>query len=867
MEPVSTTQDQQQSASTSPDVQQPTEPTVRKSPSFEKRIRLIQSVLGPMLSGAGKRIMLGGETGVGKTTFVQQFADILGFKTIVVEVPQVVEEQLINIPFIVIEKGNESHGGNVVFQKDDRQQMGVRLAKSNLVSQLQSLTKIPDVQYADYIKSLPKDSQDLIAAYEDMYPGEISKARSKYENILFFDEFLRTSTPTIRSILRGILNGNVGMDPLPKSTYVLYATNLFDVSGSLDDAGSHTTFLQVDYEAPSFEEWMHHMVSNQSIAWKPDVIQAFEKHVKDENLSYSDPNSDIRTSPRRWSEIILAINNFYPFDGPDTAGMLISTLRRQFENDEQVRSPIYEVVEKVLNELIDKSKIDRSKIKNYAGKDWKNILAFHVKLKTSVGKSKKYIPVLQGLPGIGKTSVAESIAKESNLRYIPIECPTIEPDHVVGIPILGQTDDSVEFVQPQLHMLITKKIKESEDRYKEQLSRKYSQDEAEQRWESYQNQPYKYLIFFDEINRVKSVNVFNALRRVILEKTFNDQYKLPSESLVVAAMNPTDSLSIPLTGHFRDAIEIIDVEPNWKETLNYLQKYSAEKAKANDATDESVELSLKLIEEFPKSFADRKKGRSANEFYINIGSDDFIEEVYLNPRDYDNLFLELCQAISSESAAIRNQERKGREFSDQEIVAQIAKRAYLKFKETIKWPIYNQIKADASPDFYLEVFDYIVERVEQGVKLETSVVGFDQVLMNAYKNRQSLADNQEFINYMVEYEPSTFVRDITEVLSNIDDSFSGTPADRERFYLSRDPDSLYSFVSNFVDAVEKTKSEPDSIDKLRQAVNTMYVMLFDKIQSTSSTNTNTPDLDDLARAIKLSNAISDQIDELQKAFG
>jgi ATP-dependent Lon protease len=58
-----------------------------------------------------------GPPGVGKTSFVRDFAEILGLKLITVEKPHLVEEHIINIPFIVFDKGSES-------KKDLKERLG-----------------------------------------------------------------------------------------------------------------------------------------------------------------------------------------------------------------------------------------------------------------------------------------------------------------------------------------------------------------------------------------------------------------------------------------------------------------------------------------------------------------------------------------------------------------------------------------------------------------------------------------------------------------------------------------------------------------------------------------------------------------------
>lgn len=791
---------------------------------YQKRIDLVHFVLNNMASSGEKRILLGGETGIGKTSFVEQLAQILGFKTIVIEIPQAIEEELINIPFIVkSESGGTAGSGASIFQI--AKTMDVKLAKSNLVSKLNSLQKIPDNQYASYISRLPKNMQNLIRAYEFRYPGEIQNARARYENILFLDEFLRYTTPTIRNIMRGMLNGKLGMDPLPSTTYIIYATNLFDEG--IEKAGAHATHFQKKFSAPTVEEWLSYITSITAISWNPDVLNIFKKYLTDEVISYTFPteSGDVRTSPRRWTEIILAINNFYPFKDLDTVGLLYGTIKRQFTEGSDNTSPVLNVINSIIGELAQKCGFNLSTVKQISGKDWQDVLSFQVMLKMTVGKSKKYVPVLQGLPGIGKTSIARKVAKDNNLLYISIECPTLEPDHVVGIPLLGkQTDvtgknaeDVVEFAEPLLYKLIMRDIERAEKNYYEDLVRRYGDAEAKIRYDNFQSQDYKYLILFDEINRVRSVNVFNALRRVILEKTFNAEYSLPEGSVVIGAMNPTDDLSIPLTGHFKDAIEMIDVDPDWELFTRFLDTSATESAIRKGADKESIELAAILIKEFPEVFSRKTTGKKDNEFYIDVGA----AEIYINPRDYDHIFLNIAQALTTEFKSITNRINRGVKLGEKEVRNLLTDAVYPWFESSIENSAYNQ-DIDPGRRFYDKLRKYVSNIIDQGLRQTGKIPSLDTILDFSFSKNLALDENQDFINYMKAFERTKFSQEFTKFLyENL--KKNKNPLD----YLfgpdyNIDEAMPIKVARSMISAIENNNFSPDARDCIRKESLDLY---------------------------------------------
>jgi MoxR-like ATPase len=796
----------------------PQQPVVA-NPQFDSQIDFMGSVIDNMLSGANKRLMIGGDTGLGKTSFVKQFAKIFGFPTVIVEIPHTVEEQLINIPFIVFDTKGQTHQGYDQVEKDDAK---VVLGSSHLATTLRKLGKVGDAQYPALVKTYDSFTQELIKQFEETNPGEIAKVRSRYQRILFLDEYYRQTTPAIRNILRNVLNGRIGNDVIPPGTYVMYASNLEDVGGSMDTQSQHTTFINKKFAAPSKEQWLSYTVSSaigKKVQFKQEVIDVFNKNLKDEHISYNDVDTGLRTSPRRWSEILLYINNAFPFKSPSEAGILLTTIKRQFQNDEKNTSALFEVLNDIIVDLCIKSKIDPKSVKAVSPTEWRKVLAQQVMTSLTVGESKKYVPVIQGLPGVGKTAIGEMFEEPPyNLRFIPILATTLTRDSVIGIPLPAQEKEKrgVKFAEPELYIMIMNMIKEAEDNYVNELSAKEQSGElngktADQVYSAYQQQKYKYLIFFDEINRVKDVSIFNSLRRVILEKEFNDQYKLPKEALILGAMNPTDLGTQPLTAHFRDAIELIDVEASWPDLLKFIKsQVTPYLKKLNNPSDISLETAAKIIEQFPSVFTDKKKGRASNEFYVNVG----VEEVYLSPRDYDNLYRELVAGVDRTIRRIGRQMVQGKNISDDAINSSIAEAAFEKMEGTLSERFYQAQLGDP-PGFFDKVRQFLNSIIDVSLTKKTKNLGLAGILSSG----TPLKDNFDFDNYMSSYMPATFRKDFDEYLQSLDPETN----------LSE----LVNLASNIAEAVTTNEFDPDILDRVEDS---LYDHLKYQIKTVDPTN-------------------------------
>jgi MoxR-like ATPase len=332
--------------------------------NVDRQIEFLRKVIKNMTSMSGRKLLIGGDTGIGKTSFAKQFARMLGMPIVIIEIPHIVEEELINIPYIVYDADGGTKEGVEQIPVGTPGESGVKdikvvMAKSWLAGHLESINKMADMEYQTFVDTqLDTNSKNLLDIYIQEYPDDIKTVRSMYNRILFFDEFFRQSTPTIKNILRNVLNGQIGNDKIPPGTYTMYASNLSDAAhGAIDKQLGNEEYDEPEFKPPTAKEWLDYTVgqSTSTINWHPDVVKAFQDAMSDAAVSYKDANTKIRTSPRRWSDIMIYVNSLYPFKTPRDAGVAQFVLRRQFQDDQRKTSPAYKILEYILNELIKKS--------------------------------------------------------------------------------------------------------------------------------------------------------------------------------------------------------------------------------------------------------------------------------------------------------------------------------------------------------------------------------------------------------------------------------------------------------------------------------------------------------------------------------
>jgi MoxR-like ATPase len=604
-------------------------------------------------------ILLAGDPGIGKTTFVGLLGYLLGLKTIVIEVPHITEEHLINIPFIVFNPqtgGTQRMQAQIPKEGEKGQDYRVVLAQSSLFTQMTAAAPMSDPQYMAHIKSAPKHIQQLYMALggtETTIPPILAKVRQQHTSILFLDEFYRQTSMRIRNILRGILNGNIGLHKIPKSVYIIYASNMRDQG--LDQIPSNHQFTVVEQKAPGKDDWFDWLVSNyenhNDVSLNGIVLEKFKKALKDEDISFTDAPSEVRTSPRRWEQIILYVNSSIPPKDADDARSLITNIKNSFLHyktgqHSTLAKKVVEAVKELIKDTTGKEYKEGQDTNDAT--EWRKTLQHYVEQQMRTGGARKHIPVVSGPPGIGKTTMAAAVAAEHDLRLIDIDLGEIYADDAIGLPIPGQRDGdniTVRFSMPKLYHQIMEKIQKADQAYIAQLKQEGGSEAAKQ-IKQYESRRWKYLIFFDEMNRVDE-KTFNALRKVVLEKNFGtsgeadgELLKLPKEAVVVAAINPDGGGTSDLTDHFRDVVDIIPAQGNWESTRRWLQN-----KRFADVAEPIPPLAMNIIDTFIAKFKSKDSKHSASQqpFYLDSNG----MEVYISPREYADMYATLIREIDA----------------------------------------------------------------------------------------------------------------------------------------------------------------------------------------------------------------------------
>jgi MoxR-like ATPase len=836
-------------------VKEPTDPNEISSTLFpsdvKKDLKLLKQITDSMLIRGPRPLMLGGDTGLGKTSAIKQFGRIFGLPVVTIEVPHITEEELINIPYIVTLPGGSSEKGNDLYKGKgqepelvSRDKYGITMAKSHLAAKLEQLSQFPD----GYIENLNSNDRQLLDAFLSTASGKRTYAivRNNYSKVLFLDEFFRQHSPTIINILRNMLNGQIGNDPIPAGTYIIYASNLSDTGGALASQSQHTGFRTVEISVNK-NAWLNYMTSHNSI--KKDIVDTFYKILTDETLSYRDRDTNIRTSPRRWSEIMLYINTVYPFTSAEQVSILQTSILRQFRTEGKVDSGILIIAKQIIESLAKKSGIDPKELVTTSPAEWQNILAQNVLGIMQAGENKKYVPVVVGLPGVGKTTKLVNIFEKPpyNLRTITILASSLTVDDISGIP-LGNANDKgeyeTEFAKSSLATLIDNKVSQSIQTYKDRLSR--SGNNGKQAFTDWENQKYKYIIFFDEINRVKTVAVFNALRRVILEKSFNDIDKLPSGSIVIAAMNPSDTggTTIPMTEHFKDAIEIIDAEPDWKSLMTYLETIHAPELLKNSLYEihpAAIQIALKSIERWPATFAPPTKSKIQTEFRIAAG----INSLYLSPRDYIDIFVNLVKVFTNVMDDDINSPSLKNELTEAGIDSITAFLSNL----------FYQAKLSMPEGFEDTVGNFLSLIVNSELVVQTEKPGMDDII-KAYYNGTEIKENNEFSTYIDGMSsPNAFKIDVAKHFEKLVDDAKDTESLR-LVIATKEPGSIYWLYYGIVAALDAYEIDPNYIDVLKMYIDDLYT----HINKTRLAIDTDPDAFELL--LNMNDFVSDEIDKV-----
>jgi len=569
-------------------------PKVTNNNLFSKQVqKMLTNMEGQAAAnGVKNSLMLTGDPGVGKTSFIRSFAKLLGLPLVTVEAPHITEEHIINIPFMII-KGNKVKKDSAALEiagnhtlEDEAESFEIVQAESNLVTKLKTMKnfKMKDMEHLTTVAK-DKNLRNIFGNFK----RSIDSVRDSYNCILFLDEYYRNDNMKIRNILRNILNGRIGNDRIPKGTFIVYASNLDD--DGLEDIPMNNDFEEMEFKAPDKEQWFDYILKkyeenddkkHPDIKLDHRVYNKFYDILNQNDLSHDDENADVRSSPRRWEQLLLYINANLPVANVKEAKILMSNVEVNFRNYiEGEVSDLFPKIQKAVVELVKETSGVDFDGSTHNQTEWKDVLeqqlATKIKMdsntKTVEDEARKYIPVVSGEPGIGKTAHMSQVADNLDLYFIHVDVATLTRESTTGIPKAAQVVEDghalvdkdgnpimkTEFSKPELLGLIEKKMEEAiaEDSIFPEDQRKKGKGK------------YKFLLLFDELTRADA-QVFNSIRKLLLEKSFNEKYDLPAEIMVVGALNPEDEGVGELTKHTRDVVDIIPARASWAKTESYL---------------------------------------------------------------------------------------------------------------------------------------------------------------------------------------------------------------------------------------------------------------------------------------------------------
>lgn len=749
------------------------------STSFDQRLRILGSIFANMKTrsqGTGKSgIMLAGDPGVGKTSFIRFFSTLTGIELITIEAPHITEEHIVNIPFIVYDPvSKREEPGSTDFDTSD---FKVVLSDSNLYSKLKAIKKLPDAQY---LKAIYRAPADVIKIFEELggdkntIPDDIAEIRESFKVILFLDEYFRQTSLKIRNMLRGILNNKIGSHDLPPDTFVIYASNLNDEG--VEDNPTNADFHQIDFEAPNKDEWFAWLVAkfekDERVKLDQKIVKKFYDLLNEEDLNHEDMDKLVRTSPRRWEQILLYVNSSLPAENEKEAKSLLTNIKAGFKN--YLTGEKSEIANKVLDavaELIkETSKIEISATAENTSEEWKDTLEHQIRQKMKLGEHRKYIPIVAGAPGIGKTTHAIKIAKDLDLRYIYIDCSNLSPEDVVGLPLpKGGNKKKIEthFSEPALYHQILRDCEEADKDHIEHLKSKLKGDEQKKAIEDYKTKEYKYLIFFDELNRNTS-KVFNGIRRVLLEKSFGGGYDLPKGSVVISAINPYDNGANELTSHMRDVVDVIDAKADFEQTKKYLQNMPFPSIKNAQAKDVVYDILIKFSEKFRVKHTTEEISNKQRPFYLDVGAG----TLYISPREYSDMFS--MAVLEFDQNLTRALKRKNVADMDNDQIAETEIKLRTGLFESFKNKLSNiltkhQVRV---PEFLADLKDWFIHSrdFEFGEGLyytKAKTVSIESILGDFFQNPSDsnhLADDVDFVGFIQNHDPHKFKEELAAFL-------------------------------------------------------------------------------------------------------
>lgn len=744
--------------------------------NLDKKIETLEHIFNDMHTksvGIGQsRYLLGGDTGVGKTSFVRDLSALLGLELLIIETPHLVEEHIIDIPFIVFKDGKKKTGHLEAATSEN--DFDVTFAKSNLHDHLTKATKVSDAALLNRINARPdlKLIWEKLGGTDDEIPEEIQQIRENYDVILFLDEFFRQTSKSIRNMLRSILNGRLGSNEIPDNVYPIFASNLDD--SGVGEILDNEDFKKLNFDAPSVDEWFAYIISkyknHKKVKLNMEIVNEFYELMKNNegSLSHDDFEADVRVSPRRWEQLLVYISTALPVKDERDAALLLKNIESNFKNyTEGTKADIAKLVLSSVKKLIKDTQGISATENDVDASEWRDTLKHQLETRIKAGSARSYIPVVSGSPGIGKTKHIAEIAAELNLIPIVIDTQNLSAEEIIGTPLPRTKDDeiSVHFSRPPLYDYIMKEMKRGELRFKKALQElNLPESKVKERIDRFENADVKYLLFFDELNRTDT-KVFNAIRKVLLEKEFNHEYKLPKEAIIMAAINPKSSGTTELTKHVRDVFDFINAGASHSKLKSHISTHVLPSLKKLKIRDESLEAAQTALNSFIEHF--RAKGdkidNSDPHFYINIGE----TPVYISGREYTDLLTNL--AVSIDRVYKKELDKFGEDYDYAEGEQKVLKAIVRAFMHSLEYIIGVKHKM-GDAEFFGDLEEWILKSGEIDLsaifkKKVESVKSLKSMLTPIVENpKKHLTENIEFENYIKTVDHVKFKEDLTEFL-------------------------------------------------------------------------------------------------------
>ena len=711
---------------------------------------------------------------------VENIMSLLKMQIITIEAPHVSEEDIISIPYLV------KRGVNVEQESSSFKETSIGFevinAESALITRLKRKKRITDSEYNAFLNknkiltSLANDNKEII---EEL--GE------KYSTVLFLDEFYRSSSKRIQNLFRTILNGKLGTTPIPANVYIIYASNMDNTDGSLDDIPLNHQFDKVNFDTPDKSDFMRYMAdkfTNTNILTgeeetdedskiknpiSTEVFNAFEEALADSDLGGKDDKTGIRISPRRWEEIIKYVSANIPPDNIVQARALISFMKDNFTNyAEEETSELLAKYDTIVRKLIqDNSSIEASMLTPLAKREWRHSLSAQINSKLKMGDDRKYVPIISGAPGIGKTTIIDKIAIEYNLNKIIIDASTLNSDDAMGLttPSGEGRNLTTEFSEPPLYTLI---MKDFDPDKKPDGDNKYT-----------------HILFIDEISRTTK-KVFNSIRSLMLDKKVGN-LKLPDSIMIVAAMNPKDKNTEKLSDHFQDVVDVIDSEADFTDTMDYiLQKPTMRKINEEigfDITNVAHQILLQTVELF-ESDTDTEDEEitdvNTKKFFWTDGFNTF----YISAREMDAI-LTGCVEDTYNFLKIKRKIKDTYTDEDVDSIIKISKKMMLgSYKRALDFIVKDKAeiadedfqrimigvegKIDANMYLIEEGLNSVKSEIDQSIKSIFEGANFDLDMLLNYDGIETILEKSISAN-----DANTVILDFAEVidiLTNFEDS-------------------------------------------------------------------------------------------------